>query len=493
MPPLHIPLNDWRAYQAERLRSEQGPLLDDLKRRLDEATRPVLDMLPAAPTQAPSFPSLPDLNTLTAGWGPKDGQAGLTATAAPAAGTLSLPDLATLTRGWGGQDAPIEPNGAASPYSPTAAPAAGWGAATSPAVPPSAGSGTPAAMPLPGPARQPGRPAAYTLARQAGLDDEGARIIDAVVETEGGWGGALGDQGQSHGALQFHERGELPGFAAWLGVPIEQARQMAQDPALVVRYASQGYLGSAIAEGRRQGLTGADLATFVQRHGQRSVSPETTGVNYTRLYGGGQQSAAPVQAPAPADVSVTGEARVGAPTDQYTPPSSWRQQYGDNLVPNQIDETTSLGLPWDAAIATCGIAAAVAFARANGRNPTFKEALDLAQRSNEWNQEVGMTRGTAGQIALLDRLGVKATSRGVDEAEIARTVQSGQPVQINAHGSGGHFYVATAYNPRTRQFYFGDSARILKNSKGQAWFRLDELPSLGVGTPSEAIYLVGAT
>jgi hypothetical protein len=171
--------------------------------------------------------------------------------------------------------------------------------------------------------------------------------------------------------------------------------------------------------------------------------------------------------------------------------AGWRERWGKDLTPNQIKETLGLGLSWDAALATCGIAASIAFARANGRTPTFKEALDLAQRTGEWNADVGMTRGTSGQLALLKGLGVEAQARPLAEADVARAVTSGQPVQINAHGNGGHFYVAQGYDPQTRKFDFGNSAAILKRSGGNTWYRLDELPSLGVGTPTEAIYLAG--
>lgn len=169
--------------------------------------------------------------------------------------------------------------------------------------------------------------------------------------------------------------------------------------------------------------------------------------------------------------------------------AGWRQTWGKDLTPHQINETLKLGLSWDAALATCGVAAAVAFARANGRTPTFGEALDLAKKTGEWTQDVGMTRGTTGQIALLKGLGVDAEARPLNEAEIASTVTAGQPVQINAHGNGGHFYVAQGYDPTTRKFDFGNSAAILKRSGGNTWYRLDELSGLGVGSPSEAIYL----
>lgn len=209
------------------------------------------------------------------------------------------------------------------------------------------------------------------------------------------------------------------------------------------------------------------------RRGQ--VEPITSGL-----------AAAPAETrPSPA---TTGPA--GVPT-AVAEGAGWRETWGKDLTPNQINETLNLGLSWDAALATCGVAAAVAFGRANGRAPTFKEALELAKATGEWNADVGMTRGTTGQLALLKGLGVEARAAPLAEGEVAAAVQRGQPVQINAHGNGGHFYVAQGYDPQTRKFDFGNSAAILKRSGGNTWYRLDELPSLGVGTPSEAIYLAG--
>lgn len=170
---------------------------------------------------------------------------------------------------------------------------------------------------------------------------------------------------------------------------------------------------------------------------------------------------------------------------------NWRQTWGRNLSPNQIDETLALGLSWDAAVATCGIASSIAFARAAGRNPTFKEALELAQRTGEWNQYAGMTHGSQGEVSLLRNLGVDARIGPVDERTIAAEIAAGKPVQLNAHGNGGHFYVATdvRQGPNGTEFYFGESTSILKKSGGRQWFTLASLPDLGVGTPTESILL----
>jgi flagellum-specific peptidoglycan hydrolase FlgJ len=196
-----------------------------------------------------------------------------------------------------------------------------------------------------------------------------------------------------------------------------------------------------------------------------------------------------LKAPSPAAPARTAQSQPPGPVG-IADGKDWRQTWGDNLTPDQIKETLALGLDWNAAIATCGIAAAVAFARANGGEPpTFGQALDLAQRSGEWNAAVGMTHGTPGEISVLKQLGVDAHQGPLDERSVAQAVQAGQPVQINAKGNGGHFYVAQKYDPESHRFDFGGSTAILKAAGGRTWFRLDELPALGVGTPSEAIYL----
>jgi hypothetical protein len=194
---------------------------------------------------------------------------------------------------------------------------------------------------------------------------------------------------------------------------------------------------------------------------------------------------APAAAPRPSPASAPPH---GVPTAVADGPD-WKTRWGNDLTPDQIQETLALGMSWDAALATCGVAASVAFARANGRNPTFGEALELAKRTGEWNPDVGMARGSTGQVALLKGLGVDARVVPLNEQTIVSEIGAGRPVQINAQGNGGHYYVASGYNPETRQFYFGNSASILKRSGGRQWFRLDELAGLGVGTPAQAILL----
>jgi hypothetical protein len=138
-------------------------------------------------------------------------------------------------------------------------------------------------------------------AQKQGFDDDAVRAILAVAVTEGGMTVKLGDAGQSHGAFQFHAGGQLPAFARAAGIPPEEAAAMLQQQPLAgVDWALQNYLGSAVRRGQEMGLVGPDLATYAQRHGQVSVSPETAGANYNALFGEGTPATAAAAAQYPA-------------------------------------------------------------------------------------------------------------------------------------------------------------------------------------------------
>ena len=160
-----------------------------------------------------------------------------------------------------------------------------------------------------------------------------------------------------------------------------------------------------------------------------------------------------------------------------------------DLTPNQFTEGRTL-TPAEA-LAACGPAAAVAFARASGRPVTLDAAVALA-REVGWTVAVGMA-GPQSMVALLKRLGVPATlEMGVDRARILREVQAGRPVIVRAAGGLGHYFVAERYDPQIGKFDFGQSAIAVKRAAGNRWFSLDEIPALGVGTPRETIYLANS-
>jgi|GEM_PF-6044257 hypothetical protein len=136
------------------------------------------------------------------------------------------------------------------------------------------------------------RAAALDMARQM-YGEEAARVLDATFDTEAGWGGAVGDTDLnpvgSHGPLQFYGGGGmLNAFAADKGIKdlAEAGRYVRTNPLEAVQWALKGYYGSALKAGMDAGLSGADLATYVQQYGQRSVAPERAGAAYRRKYGG---------------------------------------------------------------------------------------------------------------------------------------------------------------------------------------------------------------
>jgi len=157
-----------------------------------------------------------------------------------------------------------------------------------------------------------------------------------------------------------------------------------------------------------------------------------------------------------------------------------------DLVPNQLSEGMGQGLSREEALAVCGPAAAVAFSRANGRNPTLLEAKQMAQTLGLWDQGSGM-HGPASEVQLLSNMGVPSyLAPGADEGSVAQSVQGGRPVIID---TPQHYFVAQGYDPTTRQFDFGQSANVLARSGGRTRYRLDELPSLGMGAPRSTIYM----
>jgi hypothetical protein len=131
----------------------------------------------------------------------------------------------------------------------------------------------------------------YRDALAAGLPEEGARAAVAIAQTEGGMGGAQGDAaiGGSRGTFQLYfGGGQGDNFAAAQGLSKAEAdRRLAADPHAANLWALGGYLGQAIRRGLQMGLSGPDLATFAQKTGQVSVSPERAGQNYAKLFATG--------------------------------------------------------------------------------------------------------------------------------------------------------------------------------------------------------------
>jgi len=120
------------------------------------------------------------------------------------------------------------------------------------------------------------------------------------------------------------------------------------------------------------------------------------------------------------------------------------------------------------AYAACGPAAAVRFAQLFGRNPTLREATDLASQVG-WNVGQGMA-GLGSESKLFDEMNIPHRTVGADWQALAREAGSGNPVVIS---TPGHYFTADAYDPNTGAFHVGRSGLDLKG--GSEWMTPDQM------------------
>lgn len=150
-------------------------------------------------------------------------------------------------------------------------------------------------------------------------------------------------------------------------------------------------------------------------------------------------------------------------------------------TPNQFGDST---LTPEEAASACGPAAAVAFARANGRNPTLREALDLAKKVG-WTAAGGMN-GIANQKRLLDAMGLASDlDTSGNAAAIRRRVQGGQDAIVS---TPIHYYVVDAVDDQGR-VHVGQSG--LARRGGSEWMRLEDIAARDGGI-NGALYQTAA-
>ena len=173
-----------------------------------------------------------------------------------------------------------------------------------------------------------------------------------------------------------------------------------------------------------------------------------------------------------------------------TPGSGRPAPMPGSYTPNQINAAKDEGLDYETALAVCGPAAAIAFARKTGRNPTMQEALGLAKQVG-WTVGAGMA-GPGSEQKLLANMGIAARlENGTPNWQaVAADVQRGNPVIIS---TPGHYFVAEQYDPQTGKFNFGQSAAILRKAGGQTWFTPKEIESLGMGAPRASLFMDSPT
>lgn len=204
----------------------------------------------------------------------------------------------------------------------------------------------------------------------------------------------------------------------------------------------------------------------LRRHGPRGLA-ETRA--YLDIINERTRSASSSAAPRPGATPAeeTPEARAQAPTSL------------SGITPPQF------GLGDADAEAICGPVLAMAFARANGRNPTIQEAKQLAAQNGGWTRAQGMG-GPEAMANTLRSMGIPATYKpgALDVETIRRETQNGNPVGINTRG---HYFVVEGVDEQGR-LDLGNSAKALRASGGRHWFRPEEIAGLGMGAPTGAIY-----
>ena len=169
-----------------------------------------------------------------------------------------------------------------------------------------------------------------------------------------------------------------------------------------------------------------------------------------------------------------------APTQQTT-----AQARAKDLGYNDISQFGDDQLTRAEAYAACGPAAAVRFAEKYGRNPTLREATDIAA-SVGWNSGSGMA-GISSEKALMDKLGVPTKIvQGAQWDAFAKEAQTGNPVTISTSGkNGGHYFFADAYNSETGAFHVGQSGKDLIG--GTEWMTPAQMENL-MGSAQGALF-----
>lgn len=411
----------------------------------------VASMLPEPPSM-PSIPTMPEVPSFSLGsledWGFGSNKA---PEAPPQAFSVGSPE------DWGFGNKP--PTGGSQPGTPTAS------------ASPSASQSVPSGVPSGGPTEF----NAYVrqASAQRGLDPD---QVLKVVGKEGptGWG-SVGtfNTGTSYGPLQLHygggtdpKQGMGDDFTKATGIDLRKVDPHTPEGIAAHQRAVDFALDRLSRTGDFREWYGADPALGSRMTKVNRITPVAPQAS---------------QQPAGQQPPMRGSEPAGAP--------AWGTYTAETLTPHQFREGQSQGLSADEAMAVCGPAAAVAFARANGRNPTLREAKELGSQMGVWDAGTGM-HGPASQVQLLEKLGVPARLvQGADEGAMAREIQAGRPVTID---TPGHYYVATGYDPQTRTFEFGNSAGVLKSSKGRTRYRLDELAGLGMGAPRATIFMGAA-
>jgi hypothetical protein len=260
------------------------------------------------------------------------------------------------------------------------------------------------------------------------------------------------------GAALAADAGAAPSTSAGALASLSQAMQQLVSAVDMLRTAMQSHVGGQSAAGTLAGGAAPSLATS----GAATLTP-------------------PLQSPAPAgaDGAPKADEAKAESGSKAKPKASAKGKYKlGSLAPNQYRDTTN---KLDGKSA-CGPAAAVAFARFLGKDPSLDSIVDKA-RSVGWTRR-GMA-GPASEAKLLRNMGIKShLENKVDWDKVKKTVLSGKPVIVS---TPGHYWVAEGYDAKTGKFDFGETGKIFKG--GKRWFSPDEMKGPGKGAARATIYL----
>ena len=474
MPVVSVPSDIWGSFQSDQLAQRSQAMLDGLKQKFTDAMTP--PSAPSATTLAPST-GLPSLDALMSPF-------------APAARSLG----ASAVSGQSPDDSSPPPDGSSPPYTPTMSSPATSGLPSFQSLP-ALGSMVQAALPSApsaAPSTAPSRQPALTTGPPPAAGDWAARARAAAV--------AAGHPNPDEFVEQMRQESQFDpdvisgkrsspagaqGIAQIMPAVAAAAGVNPLDPDAALRYAAQRMANNYKTYGGDSEKALADYnmgAGNLQKYGPRGLPETNTYID--RIHAATARQPALTTGPTPTTDVGTGTGPAAAQ------PSAASAYAPGSYTPNQISAATSEGLDYETALAVCGPAAAIAFARKTGRNPTMQEAVGLARQVG-WTSAQGMA-GPASEQKLLGSMGV--ASRLVDGVPdwgaVAADVQNGNPVIIS---TPGHYFVAEQYDPTTGKFNFGNSTAILKAAHGQTWFTPQEMASLGMGAPRGSLFMDSPT
>jgi len=314
-------------------------------------------------------------------------------------------------------------------------------------------------------------PYAQYAAQKLGIDPT---WVAAMAASESNYGKAAGNELFGVKALPGHKGTTMMTHEGEYGGTAQNATFAAYDTPLD---AVNAWID--LIQNHYKGAVGAqDLPSFI--HGLKqggyftAAEPEYLGIvkGIASTIGGDVQSALQ-------------SATQGGPTVPSTAPVTTAQARAADLGYKDISQFGDQQLTPAEAYAACGPAAAVRFAERMGREPTLREATDLAA-SVGWTPQSGMA-GISSEKTLLEKLGVPTKLiQGPQWDVFAKEAQTGNPVTISTYGkNGGHYFFADGYNPDTGAFHVGQSGKDLRG--GSEWMTPAQMEAL-MGSAQGALF-----